>query len=207
MTRLISFLFFILFSTASLAQGSASAQDSKLLVLGDSLSAGYNMDIKQSWPSLLPDALAKHDKAVTVVNGSISGDTTGNGLARLPQLLEEHAPDTVLIELGANDGLRGFPPKLMSANLEQIIEQIKAAGAKPIMMQIKIPPNYGKRYNQQFEYVFAALADQQNVPLLPFFLEHIILKPEWMMNDGLHPKPEAQPWIAEFVAEELYQYL
>ncbi|MDA0151270.1 arylesterase [Vibrio sp. Makdt] len=207
MTRLISFLLFIFFSTASLAQGSASAQDSKLLILGDSLSAGYNMDIKQSWPSLLPDALAKHDKAVAVVNGSISGDTTGNGLARLPQLLEEHAPDTVLIELGANDGLRGFPPKLMSSNLDQIIEQIKAAGAKPIMMQIKIPPNYGKRYNQQFEYVFAALADQQNVPLLPFFLEHIILKPEWMMNDGLHPKPEAQPWIAEFVAEELYQYL
>ncbi|CAH6841682.1 multifunctional acyl-CoA thioesterase I and protease I and lysophospholipase L1 [Vibrio chagasii] len=207
MTRLISFLLFIFFFTASLAQGSASAQDSKLLILGDSLSAGYNMDIKQSWPSLLPDALAKHDKAVTVVNGSISGDTTGNGLARLPQLLEEHAPDTVLIELGANDGLRGFPPKLMSSNLGQIIEQIKAAGAKPIMMQIKIPPNYGKRYNQQFEYVFAALADQQNVPLLPFFLEHIILKPEWMMNDGLHPKPEAQPWIAEFVAEELYQYL
>ena len=205
MTRLISFLFFILFSTASLAQD--TELDSKLLVLGDSLSAGYNMDIKQSWPSLLPDALAKHDKAVTVVNGSISGDTTGNGLDRLPQLLEEHAPDTVLIELGANDGLRGFPPKLMSANLDQIIEQIKAAGAKPIMMQIKIPPNYGKRYNQQFEYVFAALADQQNVPLLPFFLEHIILKPEWMMNDGLHPKPEAQPWIAEFVAEELYQYL
>ncbi|MCY9824743.1 arylesterase [Vibrio chagasii] len=207
MTRLISFLLFIFFSTASLAQGSASVQDSKLLILGDSLSAGYNMDIKQSWPSLLPDALAKHDKAVTVVNGSISGDTTGNGLARLPQLLEEHAPDTVLIELGANDGLRGFPPKLMSSNLDQIIEQIKAAGAKPIMMQIKIPPNYGKRYNQQFEYVFAALADQQNVPLLPFFLEHIILKPEWMMNDGLHPKPEAQPWVAEFVAEELYQYL
>ncbi|WP_250132596.1 GDSL-type esterase/lipase family protein, partial [Vibrio crassostreae] len=114
MTRLISFLFFILFSTASLAQD--TELDSKLLVLGDSLSAGYNMDIKQSWPSLLPDALAKHHKTVTVVNGSISGDTTGNGLARLPQLLEEHAPDTVLIELGANDGLRGFPPKLMSAN-------------------------------------------------------------------------------------------
>ena len=165
------------------------------------------MDIKQSWPSLLPDALEKHDKTVNVVNGSISGDTTGNGLARLPHLLEEHAPDTVLIELGANDGLRGFPPKLMSANLDQIIEQVKAAGAKPIMMQIKIPPNYGKRYNEQFEYVFTSLSDQQDVPLLPFFLEHIILKPEWMMNDGLHPKPEAQPWIAEFVAEELYQYL
>ncbi|NOI34127.1 arylesterase [Vibrio cyclitrophicus] len=213
MTRLISFLFFILFSTASLAQNTdlvrnpTLAPSATLLILGDSLSAGYNMDIKQSWPSLLPDALMKHDKAITVVNGSISGDTTGNGLARLPQLLEEHAPDTVLIELGANDGLRGFPPKLMSANLDQIIEQIKASGATPIMMQIKIPPNYGKRYNQQFEYVFTSLADQKNVPLLPFFLEHIILKPEWMMNDGLHPKPEAQPWIAEFVAEELYQYL
>ncbi|MCC4774411.1 arylesterase [Vibrio cyclitrophicus] len=213
MTRLISFLFFILFSTASLAQNTdlvrnpTLAPSATLLILGDSLSAGYNMDIKQSWPSLLPDALTKHDKAITVVNGSISGDTTGNGLARLPQLLEEHAPDTVLIELGANDGLRGFPPKLMSANLDQIIEQIKASGATPIMMQIKIPPNYGKRYNQQFEYVFTSLADQKNIPLLPFFLEHIILKPEWMMNDGLHPKPEAQPWIAEFVAEELYQYL
>jgi acyl-CoA thioesterase-1 len=213
MTRLISFLFFILFSTASLAQNTdlvqnpTSAPNATLLILGDSLSAGYNMDIKQSWPSLLPDALTKHDKAITVVNGSISGDTTGNGLARLPQLLEEHAPNAVLIELGANDGLRGFPPKLMSANLEKIIDQIKAAGAEPIMMQIKIPPNYGKRYNQQFEYVFTSLADQKNVPLLPFFLEHIILKPEWMMNDGLHPKPEAQPWIAQFVAEELYQYL
>ncbi|WP_135457897.1 arylesterase [Vibrio echinoideorum] len=213
MTRLISFLFFILFSTASLAQNTdlvqnpTSAPNATLLILGDSLSAGYNMDIKQSWPSLLPDALTKHDKAITVVNGSVSGDTTGNGLARLPQLLEEHAPHAVLIELGANDGLRGFPPKLMSVNLEKIIDQIKAAGAEPIMMQIKIPPNYGKRYNQQFEYVFTSLADQKNVPILPFFLEHIILKPEWMMNDGLHPKPEAQPWIAQFVAEELYQYL
>ncbi|OED73340.1 arylesterase [Vibrio splendidus ZS-139] len=213
MTRLISFLFFILFSTASLAQNTdlvqnpTSAPNATLLILGDSLSAGYNMDIKQSWPSLLPDALTKHDKTITVINGSISGDTTGNGLARLPQLLEEHAPNAVLIELGANDGLRGFPPKLMSANLEKIIDQIKAAGAEPIMMQIKIPPNYGKRYNQQFEYVFTSLADQKNVPILPFFLEHIILKPEWMMNDGLHPKPEAQPWIAQFVAEELYQYL
>ena len=165
------------------------------------------MDIKQSWPSLLPAALLEHDKSVKVINGSISGDTTGNGLARLPQLLEEHAPDTVLIELGANDGLRGFPPKLMSSNLQSIIEQVKASGATPVMMQIRIPPNYGKRYNQQFESVFTSTSEQHKVPLLPFFLEHIILKPEWMMNDGLHPKPEAQPWIAEFVASELYQYL
>ncbi|NOH96990.1 arylesterase [Vibrio sp. 99-70-13A1] len=201
MTRLISFLLFFLFSATSLAQTNT------LLILGDSLSAGYNMDIKQSWPSLLPEALLEHDKSVKVINGSISGDTTGNGLARLPQLLEEHTPDTVLIELGANDGLRGFPPKLMSSNLQSIIEQVKASGATPVMMQIRIPPNYGKRYNQQFESVFTSTSEQHKVPLLPFFLEHIILKPEWMMNDGLHPKPEAQPWIAEFVASELYQYL
>ncbi len=165
------------------------------------------MDIKQSWPTLLPDALAEYNKEVTVINGSISGDTTGNGLSRLPQLLIEHTPDKVLIELGANDGLRGFPPKVIEQNLAKIIEQVRASGAEPIMMQIRIPPNYGKRYNQQFEYVFTSLSDQQKVPLLPFFLEHIILKPEWMMNDGLHPKPEAQPWIADFVAEKLYQYL
>ncbi|MDN3617074.1 arylesterase [Vibrio gallaecicus] len=201
MTRLISFLLFFLFSATSLAQTNT------LLILGDSLSAGYNMDIKQSWPSLLPAALLEHDKSVKVINGSISGDTTGNGLARLPQLLQEHTPDTVLIELGANDGLRGFPPKLMSSNLQSIIEQVKASGATPVMMQIRIPPNYGKRYNQQFESVFTSTSEQHKVPLLPFFLEHIILKPEWMMNDGLHPKPEAQPWIAEFVASELYQYL
>ncbi|MEZ9058908.1 arylesterase [Vibrio pelagius] len=201
MTRLISFLIFILFSTTTLAQNQT------ILVLGDSLSAGYNMDIKQSWPTLLPDALAEYNKEVTVINGSISGDTTGNGLSRLPQLLIEHTPDKVLIELGANDGLRGFPPKVIEQNLVKIIEQVRASGAEPIMMQIRIPPNYGKRYNQQFEYVFTSLSDQQKVPLLPFFLEHIILKPEWMMNDGLHPKPEAQPWIADFVAEKLYQYL
>ena len=201
MTRLISFLIFILFSTATLAQSQT------ILVLGDSLSAGYNMDIKQSWPTLLPDALSEYDKEVTVINGSISGDTTGNALSRLPQLLTEHTPDTVLIELGANDGLRGFPPKVIEQNLVKIIEQIRASGAEPVMMQIRIPPNYGKRYNEQFEYVFTSLSDQQKVPLLPFFLEHIILKPEWMMNDGLHPKPEAQPWIADFVAEKLYQYL
>ncbi|WP_261883706.1 arylesterase [Vibrio pelagius] len=201
MTRLISFLIFILFSTTTLAQNQT------ILVLGDSLSAGYNMDIKQSWPTLLPDALAEYNKEVTVINGSISGDTTGNGLSRLPQLLIEHTPDKVLIELGANDGLRGFPPKVIEQNLAKIIEQVRASGAEPIMMQIRIPPNYGKRYNQQFEYVFTSLSDQQKVPLLPFFLEHIILKPEWMMNDGLHPKPEAQPWIADFVAEKLYQYL
>lgn len=165
------------------------------------------MELEQSWPTLLPKSLEKHDHSVEVINGSISGDTTGNGLARLPQLLSEHSPNIVLIELGANDGLRGFPPKLIESNLQQIIHQVEQSGAKAVLMQIRIPPNYGKRYNQMFENVFPSIADQTSTPLIPFFLEQIILKDEWMMSDGLHPEPEAQPWIADFVAEKLYQYL
>ena len=102
------------------------------------------MPIEESWPSLLPDALLEHGQDVKVVNGSISGDTTGNGLARLPSLLEQHTPDLVLIELGANDGLRGFPPKLITSNLSKMITMIKDSGADVVMMQIRVPPNYGK---------------------------------------------------------------
>ena len=179
----------------------------KLLVLGDSLSAGYQMPIEKSWPSLLSNALLEHDQDVTVINGSISGDTTGNGLARLPQLLDQHTPDFVILELGANDGLRGFPPKLITANLSKMITMIKNSGAKVFMMQIRVPPNYGKRYSDMFYDIYPKLAEHQQVTLLPFFLEHVVTKPEWMMDDGLHPKPEAQPWIAEFVAQELIKHL
>ncbi|MGR5238172.1 arylesterase [Vibrio alfacsensis] len=187
---------------------SATAQASeKLLVVGDSLSAGYQMSIEESWPSLLPDALLEHGQDVTVVNGSISGDTTGNGLARLPQLLEQHTPDVVLIELGANDGLRGFPPKLITSNLSKMITMIKNSGANVIMMQIRVPPNYGKRYSDMFYDIYPTLAEHQEITLMPFFLEHLIIKPEWMMPDGLHPKSEAQPWIADFVAQELVKHL
>lgn len=179
------------------------AYSQTLLVLGDSLSAGYNMMIEQSWPSLLPQELAKLNKPMTVINGSISGDTTGNGLNRLPALLNAHQPDFVLIELGANDGLRGFPPKKIHTNLESIFSEIESANAQPILMQIQVPPNYGKRYSQAFGSLYPSLSDEHNIPLVPFFLEHVIVKPEWMMKDGLHPKPEAQPWIAEFMAKEL----
>ncbi|EIA3112072.1 TPA: multifunctional acyl-CoA thioesterase I/protease I/lysophospholipase L1 [Vibrio cholerae] len=199
MTRLLSFLFVVLFS--------AAASSKTLLVLGDSLSAGYEMPIEQAWPSLLADELVEQGQIVTVVNGSISGDTTGNGLARLPSLLSQHQPDTVLIELGANDGLRGFPPQTVTHNLTTMIEQIQAQNAKVILMQIRIPPNYGKRYSDAFYQIYPSLAEQFSIPLIPFFLEQVILKPEWMMADGLHPKPEAQPWIAKFVAEHLAAHL
>lgn len=166
------------------------------------------MPIEKAWPSLLPNVMADKGKPLTVVNGSISGDTTGNGLARLPQLLDEHQPSLVLIELGANDGLRGFPPSLIEGNLVSIIDQIKAANAKPLLMQIHILPNYGKRYTQAFSSLYPKIAQQHDVALMPFMLEPIMRdNPDWIMPDGLHPKPDAQPWIAEFVSHQLIKHL
>ncbi|GEK15338.1 multifunctional acyl-CoA thioesterase I/protease I/lysophospholipase L1 [Aliivibrio fischeri] len=204
MRRLLTFIL-ILISSQLLTVKTAYSQT--LLILGDSLSAGYNMPIEQSWPSLLPDQLNALGKPTTVINGSISGDTTGNGLDRLPNLLKQHKPNYVLIELGANDGLRGFPPQKINANLEKMFAQIKAINAQPLLMQIQVPPNYGKRYSQAFGSLYPKLSEKHAIPLLPFFLEQVIVKPEWMMKDGLHPKPEAQPWIAEFMAKELQPYL
>ncbi|WP_162048159.1 arylesterase [Vibrio taketomensis] len=179
-----------------------------LLVLGDSLSAGYQMPIEKAWPSLLPNVMAEKGKPISVVNGSISGDTTGNGLDRLPQLLEQHTPDYVLIELGANDGLRGFPPHIIESNLTAIIQQVKASDAQPILMQIHVLPNYGKRYTQMFSALYEKVSTEQYIPLLPFFLEPILRDyPQWMMEDGLHPKPTAQPWIADFVSKQLINHL
>lgn len=198
-------LFLVLLSSQLFILKQANSQT--LLILGDSLSAGYNMPIEQSWPSLLPLQLEKLGKITEVVNGSISGDTTGNGLDRLPTLLEQHQPNYVLIELGANDGLRGFPPQKINANLEMMFTQIKMANAHPLLMQIQVPPNYGKRYSQAFGSLYPKLSEKHDIPLLPFFLEEVIVKPEWIMKDGLHPKLEAQPWIAEFMAKELAPYL
>lgn len=161
------------------------------------------MPIEQAWPSLLSRALKGKGKNVSVVNGSISGDTTGNGLDRLPSLLKQHQPDAVLIELGANDGLRGFPPNVVENNLRSMIEQIQATQSKVILMQIRIPPNYGKRYSDAIAKLYPTLSDEKAVPLIPFFLEQVIVKPEWMMKDSLHPKSEAQPWIADYMAQQL----
>lgn len=165
------------------------------------------MPIENAWPSLLPNELAQQGESVTVVNASISGDTTGNGLSRLPQLLTQHKPDYVVIELGANDGLRGFPPNLIENNLTQIITLVRSSESTPVLMQIHVLPNYGKRYTQAFSAIYPKLAEQLDIPLIPFFLEGVIIKPEWMMDDGLHPKSEAQPWIAQFVASQLINHI
>ncbi|WP_305420273.1 multifunctional acyl-CoA thioesterase I/protease I/lysophospholipase L1 [Photobacterium leiognathi] len=198
MIRILSLLMLV-FSSTTLSQ--------TLLVLGDSLSAGYQMPAEKSWPALLPPLLAQQAQPTTVINASISGDTSGNGLARLPNLLKQHKPDFVLIELGANDGLRGFHPKILRNNLSQMITEIKKVRSQPLLMQIEVPPNYGKRYNELFRNTYPSLSEATNVPLLPFFLIDIIVKPELMMKDGLHPTAEAQPLIAQFMAKHLQPYL
>ncbi|WP_193555290.1 multifunctional acyl-CoA thioesterase I/protease I/lysophospholipase L1 [Pantoea agglomerans] len=171
-----------------------------LMVLGDSLSAGYRMSATAAWPSLLDKQWQQKPK---VINASISGDTAAQGLARLPALLKQHQPQWVLIELGGNDGLRGFPPDDIAQNLSKVIDDVKAANAKPLLMQIRLPANYGRRYTEAFSGIYPGLAQQHNIPLVSFFMEQVYLKPEWMQQDGIHPNPDAQPFIAQLMAKDL----
>lgn len=180
----------------------AAAADT-LLILGDSLSAGYRLPVAQAWPTLLANRWQKQPSGPQVINASISGDTAAQGLARLPELLKQHQPRWVMIELGANDGLRGFPAQDIQRDLSQIITQVRQAGAQPLLMQIHIPPNYGRRYTDAFGAIYPVLAKQFNIPLLPFFMEQVVIKPEWMQDDGLHPNKDAQPFIATWMAERL----
>lgn len=198
MIRILSFCLLII---------SQSAAAQTLLVLGDSLSAGYQMALEKSWPSLIAPKLTETSDITSVVNASISGDTSGNSLARLPALLKQHSPDYVLIELGANDGLRGFPPKQIRNNLAQLISLSRESGAQVMLMQIQIPPNYGQRYSKAFADIYPALSKEMQIPLIPFFMEKVVLTEGWLMPDGLHPKEVAQPWIAGFMAEQMLPHL
>ena len=178
----------------------ASADDSAtILILGDSISAAYNMEISQSWPSLLQDRLDQHGYAYRVFNSSISGDTTRGGLARLPRLIEMHHPAIVLLELGGNDGLRGLPVEETRKNLSAMIEQSQAAGAKVILAEMRIPPNYGQTYTEKFAATYALMTEEYGVMLLPFMLESIALESGMMQDDGIHPAIEAQPILVDKV--------
>lgn len=174
-----------------------------ILVLGDSLSAGLGLDLKDTWPALMQARLDQEGYGYKVVNASISGDTTGNGLRRLPRALDIHQPEIVLIELGGNDGLRGISVDLMKSNLEQMIVQIQATGAHIVLAGILIPPNYGEDYTRQFAAVYADLATQYKLTLIPFFMEGVALDTHMMMADGIHPNKLAQPMLMENVWNEL----
>jgi len=169
-----------------------------ILVVGDSISAGYGIELEQGWVNLLRTRLVgKGD--YTVHNASVSGDTTQIGAARLTTLLEQHQPDIVIIELGGNDGLRGFPLKVMETNLRKMIQQTQDSKAQVLLVGIQIPPNYGPRYTDQFFQTYFKLAEEFAIPLVPFILDKVALEPELMQDDGIHPTAEGQPLLLDNV--------
>ena len=194
-------LFFTLLCTATLAQ--CSNEEKTVLVLGDSLSAGYGIDIDQGWVSLLQNRLAETDYNYQVVNASISGETTSGGLRRLPAALEQWQPDIVIVELGGNDGLRGTPLNTIANNLAAIVELSQQAGAQTLLLEMQIPPNYGPRYTQRFKQNYTTIAEQYEIAWLPFFLANIATDPNKMQPDGIHPKANAQQEMLEQVWQGL----
>ncbi len=178
----------------------------KILVMGDSLSAGYGIDIQQGWVSLLEKKLAETHR-IKIINASVSGETSSGGTTRLPALLTEHQPDIVILELGGNDGLRGQPLKLLEKNLQTMIDASKNTGAKVILAGMQIPPNYGPRYSNEFKTLYAKLAEKNQLGLIPFLLEGIGGKAELMQRDGIHPTAEAQQIIVNTALPEIKKYL
>jgi acyl-CoA thioesterase-1 len=169
-----------------------------VLILGDSISASYGMDIQQGWVSQLDKRLAARSPGQhTVINASVSGETTTGGLNRLPVLLKQHKPDVVVLELGANDGLRGQPPALIKRNLEAMIRLSRQSGARVVVLGMRILPNYGKAYSEAFAGVFPAAAKSGGASVLPFFLAGVGGVPALMQKDGIHPNTKAQPLLLE----------
>jgi len=168
-----------------------------VLVVGDSISAAFGLDTRQGWVALLEKRLVEQGFEHKVVNASISGDTSAGGAARLPGLLVEHQPNLVILELGGNDGLRGQTPAQLQQNLASMIEQSQDAGAKVLLLGMRLPPNYGIRYTTAFAQVFATLAEEKQVAFVPFFLDGVGGVPEMMQRDGIHPAVAAQPVLLE----------
>ncbi|MDQ0739372.1 arylesterase [Pseudomonas sp. W4I3] len=170
-----------------------------VLIVGDSISAGFGLDTRKGWVALLEQRLKQEGFDDKVVNASISGDTSAGGLARLPAALAAHKPDVVVIELGGNDGLRGQPPAQLKQNLASMVQASQDSGAKVLLLGMQIPPNYGKRYVDAFAKVFGEVAEEKKVPLVPFFLEGVGGHPDLMQADGLHPAVAAQGKLLENV--------
>lgn len=178
---------------------STLAQAATVLVLGDSLSAGFGLRAEQAWPTLLQHKLDALPGKHTVINASVSGETTAGGRARLPQALQAHAPDVVVIELGANDGLRGLPVKLMRDNLLAMTDAAEAAGARVLLVGMRLPPNYGPLYTRQFQKTFADVAKARGLAYVPFLLDGFAEDRSLFQADGMHPTAVAQPRIVETV--------
>ena len=181
----------------------AGASERTILVLGDSLSAGYGIKPAQGWVALLEQRLRDQGYGYRVVNASVSGETSGGGLQRLPRALELHQPAVVIVELGANDGLRGLSVPLTRDNLTKIVAESKKAGAQVLLIGMRLPPNYGPRYTNDFMTMYREIATGSKVTLVPFLLQSVALKPELMQADGLHPTAPAQPALLDTVWPQL----
>jgi len=182
---------------------SLSASSGSILIMGDSISASHGIEVQQGWATLLQERLEEQNSVFTVENESISGETSAGGLARIDQALDRHKPTLVLLELGANDGLRGLSPFVMKKNLAEMIHRSEQAGAKVLLLGMKIPPNYGKRYIETFFDVYRQLAEEHDVSRVPFLLDGVALNKELIQQDGLHPNARAQP----FILENIWPYL
>ena len=191
------FIFVLIFSNSIIAD------DKKLLILGDSISAGFGIKESQNWTTLLKSSFSKEGKSLKIINSSISGDTTSGGLSRISRDLNSYEPDFVLVELGGNDALRGYPISRIKQNLLKIVSIISNNQSIAIIMQIKIPPNYGKKYIEAFENIYSEVASETDAKLISFMLENVALKEDLMQPDGIHPNENAQPVIAEQIKEEI----
>lgn len=177
----------------------ALAQAQSILVVGDSISAAYGIEIKQGWVARLQQRIDEKKLSYQVVNASMSGDTSAGGRTRLSALLEQHQPELVIIELGGNDGLRGLPLPRLKENLQAMVEAARQQGSRVIVLGMRIPPNYGPRYTEGFYQVYQQLKQELEVPVLDFFLEGVGGVPGMVQNDGIHPTVIAQPVLLENV--------
>jgi len=191
------------YALAGLLLASASAFAGTVLVWGDSLSAGYGLRPQQAWPALLEKKIADARLPHKVINASISGETTAGGRSRLPAALQTHRPSLVVIELGANDGLRGLPVAAMSTNLQAMIDASREAGAKALLIGMRMPPNYGPDYTTRFEKAFQDLARTNKLRLVPFMMEGFADQRAYFQQDGIHPVADAQPLILDTIWREL----
>ena len=195
-----SYIFFLLLFSSVIF---SNKDNSTLLIYGDSISAGYGMSANEQWSVILQNKINAESLNIKVVNASVSGETTSGGLVRINQVINSTKPDYLLLELGGNDALRGYPPKQISSNLSEMIKIAQLSNIKVFLMQIKIPPNYGSRYQEAFESIYKKISDETNVRLIPFMLEEVALNKDLMLPDGIHPKASAQPLIADFIYLQL----
>ena len=186
---------------------SMMTQAKSIVVLGDSISASYGFEVQHGWVAILEKKLKSSHPDYTMINASISGDTTAGGLARLPRLLKQYQPEVVILELGANDGLRGMSLKVMQQNLSDLIKQSQQSGARVLLLSMRIPSNYGKRYTDMFYNSYQKVASKHKISVVPFILEGVALDKSQMQRDGLHPNEKAQPVISSHIAPYLLPLL